>query len=264
MPQSLQNVIFNQSANECIPLYGENDTNGALQLPVNLAPASQFPAGTLLGAVTGSANDVQTLTCTGTPTGGTQTFAVIDQATGIGSNLVVPFNSSSSGLQTLVNAIFGAGNVTASGGPWPGTPLVLTFTGILAGLPIPVLIPTTNALTGGSTPAATVAHTTVGVTASTYKTYASGNSDGSQFPVCALRYDCTTDASGRIVFAIVPTSATTPNLGGQWGESHPDAPAWFRGTFLASKILGLDANAIPLVGRLYQGIVSAPVVIRFS
>lgn len=69
---------------------------------------------------------------------------------------------------------------------------------------------------------------------STYKAYASGNSDGSQAPQLILAYGVTTDSSGNI------TNAS------EWGQL-PNAntvPCYTQGAFLVSELTGLDANAI--------------------
>lgn len=262
MPQN--SIAYSYSANAVLPMYGED---GALELPVNLAPATAFAAGTVLGCITGSANDVQTFTATGTPTGGSFSYAVYNPLTATTSTLAIPFNATSSALQTLANAIFGSGNVTAGGGAWPGSALTLTGAGLLAGVPIPVAVAGANAFTGGSTPASTVAHTTTGRSAGTYAAYTSGasNGTGTDTPSCVLKYDCTTGADGRVVTGILPTSATTATVVGQHGGSRPDAPAYFRGEFDVTKLVGLDATALTNgKWRLYSGAVAGPGVVRLT
>lgn len=73
----------------------------------------------------GGTNEVQTLTMTGTPTQGS--VAV----TFDGQTATLPYNCSSANADTLLEALssIGAGGVTVSGGPWPGTALVVTFNG---------------------------------------------------------------------------------------------------------------------------------------
>lgn len=44
----------------------------------------------------------------------------------------IPYNVTASALQALIVAVMGAGSCTVSGGPAPGTPLVLTFAGAFA------------------------------------------------------------------------------------------------------------------------------------
>jgi hypothetical protein len=250
MPQSAVTTRF--SVDPLLPLYGERF---ALELPVNLAPGTTLAAGTVLGQITSSADDKQTFTATGTPTGGSFTFIVTNPITGATANLVIPYNATSAALKTLADAIFGVGNTVAGGGAWPGTALTLTGAGALANTPIPVAVASTNGLTGGTTPAATVAHTVVGRTANTFAAYASGNSDGSQLACAILKYNCAVDASGRITVG-------TTSVGGFFGETRPDAPAYFLGVFDASKLVGLDANALGLAGwSVLTGTAAAPVIV---
>jgi hypothetical protein len=259
-----QGIVSQQFTNDpVLPLYGEES---ALELPVNLAPATTFAAGTVLGCITSAAADVQTFTATGTPTGGSFTYAVYNPLNGATSNLVIPYNCTSAALQTLHNAIFGAGNTTAGGGAWPGTALTVTGAGSLLNVPIPLAVAGTNAFTGGSSPASTAAHTTTGRSAGTYAAYASGNSDGTQTPTCILKYACVTDASGRIVLgASITTGATVNALTGLHGSSRADAPAYFRGEFDVTKLTGLDATALTNgKWRLYSGAVAGPGVLRLT
>jgi hypothetical protein len=67
-------------------------------------------------------------------------------------------------MQTLINGVLVAGGTcTCTGGPFPGTPIVVTFGGNLAARAIGLISVVNNALTGGTAPAASIAHTTVGV-----------------------------------------------------------------------------------------------------
>lgn len=104
-------------------------------------------------------NEVQTLTITGTPTGGTFQLAFRGVAT---ANIV--YNATAAAVQAALEAIstVGTGNIVGAGGPLPGSPVTLTFQNNLAGQNQPLITVTGSALTGGSTPAATVAETTPG------------------------------------------------------------------------------------------------------
>ncbi len=111
----------------------------------------------------GLANDVQTLSITGTPTGGTFTLVFGGQTTN-----AIPFNATAAQVQSALVALssIGAGNVTCTGGPLPGANAVITFTGTLGFAAQPVITAGTSALTGGTSPAVAVAHTTIGGAAS--------------------------------------------------------------------------------------------------
>lgn len=103
-------------------------------------------------------NEVQTLTTTGTPTGGTFRLRFRGAVTA-----PIQFNAAASAVDAALEALssIGAGNVTCAGGPLP-TAVTITFTGGLAAQnvePISVVLP---ALTGGTTPTAQVAMTTPG------------------------------------------------------------------------------------------------------
>jgi hypothetical protein len=124
-------------------------------------------------AVAGT-NEVQTATMSGTPTGGNVTLVYDNQTTG-----TIVFNATSAAVQTALEALpnIGTGNVAVTGGPWPGTAMVVTFQGALAKRPVPNIVLGTNALTGGASPTVTVAETTPGVNA-THLTKSSATTGG--------------------------------------------------------------------------------------
>jgi hypothetical protein len=103
-----------------------------------------------------SVNAVQTVTITGTPTGGTFVLTFGDVAT-----TDLPYNATPAAVQSALQALpaIGTGNVTVTGAP--GGPYTVTFVGALAGQSVPQLTATSD-LTGGVTPNVTVATTTAG------------------------------------------------------------------------------------------------------
>lgn len=118
---------------------------------------------------TAGSNELQTLTITGTPTGGTftLTFTYFDPVDGqVKTQTTAPivYNAAASAVDTALEALtqIGAGQITAAGGPLPGAAVTITFTGTLANRPIRALTVNTSALTGG-TPAGAVVRTTPGV-----------------------------------------------------------------------------------------------------
>jgi hypothetical protein len=115
-------------------------------------------------------NDVQTITVTGTPTGGSFTLA-----NGPLTGAVAPaWNATAQVLQAQLQAALAAGNAcVCTGGPLPGTPIIVTWTSGLGNSPQLVLTVSANNLTGGVTPNASVAHTTVGVAAANHAARAS-------------------------------------------------------------------------------------------
>jgi hypothetical protein len=99
---------------------------------------------------------VETISITGAPTGGT--FQLAFQTY---QSPAIPYNATAVQVQAALNAIAGvvsAGGVTCTGGPVNTTPVVATF-GVNGSQP---LLTTVNALTGGATPAVTVAMTAPG------------------------------------------------------------------------------------------------------
>lgn len=103
-------------------------------------------------------DEVQTVTITGTPTGGSITLEYDGE-----QSAAIAFDATAAAVETALEALgnIGDGDVTVTGGPGPGTAWVVTFTGDLGGAPQP-LLRATSALTGGTNPAVTVAQTTQG------------------------------------------------------------------------------------------------------
>ena len=86
-----------------------------------MSPVALITASSVNGVVTFSVSG-------GTPTSGSALF------TWYGENLSIAFNETAASLNTKLRDILGAGNFTVSGGAWPGTGLVVTLVGNLAGL----------------------------------------------------------------------------------------------------------------------------------
>ena len=104
-------------------------------------------------------NEVQTVTITGTPTGGTFQLTFDGETTS-----GIAYNANSAAVQTALLALnaFDTNDVTVGGGPGPGTPYTVTFGGKYAARNVDQMT-TVSALTGGSTPAVAVTTTTPGV-----------------------------------------------------------------------------------------------------
>jgi hypothetical protein len=138
--------------------------------------ATHFPdgyvkSGTVLGRITasglygpyaGRTNEVQTLTVTGAPTGGTFTLS-FDGAT----TAAIAYNAAAATVQAALLALpsIGAGEVTVTGGA--GGPWTVTFLGGLAGTNVAAITTDATSLTGGTTPNVTVTGTTAGGSAGT-------------------------------------------------------------------------------------------------
>lgn len=135
--------------------------------------------------------DVQTVSISGTPTGGTFALAFGGQITA-----PIAYNAAASAVQTALQALstIGSGNVTCTGGPLPGTPVVCTFAGTLATGFQGLMTSNSGGLTGGTTPTVSVAHTTPGKPSNTIVLqpgipYEWGKSDG--YAACLFSIDVT-------------------------------------------------------------------------
>jgi hypothetical protein len=115
----------------------------------------------------GGTSEVQTVTISGGPTGGSFTLTFDGATTG-----AIAYNATAATVQTALEglATVGAGNVAVTGGPGPGTPWTVTFTGALSVTDVPQMTADGTGLTGGTSPSVTVSTTTPGVTSSPRKT----------------------------------------------------------------------------------------------
>jgi hypothetical protein len=124
----------------------------------------------IAGSYSQGTNQKQTLTASGTVSGGTFTITLpaSDAFLFPATTVPIPFGATAAQVAAALGAIAPAGTVTATGGPLPGTPVVVTFGGILGSLSLPLLIVNGAALTG-STPLITPTITTAGVVGTTGK-----------------------------------------------------------------------------------------------
>lgn len=223
---------------------------------INLV-AGTYLQGTLLGQLSaGATNDQQTVTITGTPTGGTFTLTVEYPVGNTQTTAAIAYNASAATVQSALAALsnVGSGNVTCTGGALPGTAVVANFVGNLAARPM-ILMTAANSTTGGTSPAVTPSHTTTGSTGGAFGTYADANSDGTGVAKAILAIDCVVDSEG---YASPGTGAN----GGLWGEKHLTVPAYYGGEFNTADLVGLDAAAVAdlkgryVIGGLSSGILS--------
>lgn len=105
-------------------------------------------------------NEVQRITITGTPTGGTFTLTFLGNTTG-----GIAFNASAAAVGAALEALpnVDPGDVTATGGAFPGAAVDVTFTGQYAGINVAQMTASAAGLTGG-TPAIAVTTITGGGT----------------------------------------------------------------------------------------------------
>lgn len=218
------------------------DPNWALTEATKLNPGT-YVAGQVLGRWTTltAADDVQTLTVTGTPTGGSLTMSFD------GITFTVPYNAAAAAVQALLDAhpSIGTGQSVVTGGPLPGTPIVVTFSGSLkTGLYQPDFAIVSNALTGGASPAGAWVHTTPGRSAGgRMAAYDDTKSDGREIARALLIRGCTVDTFGNHLFYGTGTGSGTSLT----------ADVWIRGYFRTADLTGIDAAAVADLGRLVEG-----------
>ena len=89
-------------------------------------PLGKLTESGLYAPYSGPRSEVQTVTITGGPTGGTYTLTFSGQTTA-----AIPYNATAAQVKTALEALsnIDPGDVAVSGGPHPGTPIVVTFGG---------------------------------------------------------------------------------------------------------------------------------------
>ena len=136
---------------------------GTLLQPRNVLksgiPLGKIKASGLYAPYSGPVSEAQTVTVTGTPTGGTYTLTFSGQTTA-----GIPFNATAAQVKAALDALsnINPGDVVVTGGPHPGTPVVVTFAGQYMGDDQPQMTASAASLTGGTSPAVTVTTTTPG------------------------------------------------------------------------------------------------------
>ena len=131
-------------------------------------PNGFIPSGTVLAKITasglygpyaGAVNEGQTVTITGTPTGGTFTLTWQGETTA-----AIAFNATAAAVEAALEAlsVINVGDVAVTGGPGPGTAYVVTFSGQYHGENVAAMTASGASLTGGSSPAVAVTTSTAG------------------------------------------------------------------------------------------------------
>lgn len=197
-----------------------------------------YAKGTVLGQRTSAltaANDVQTITVTGDA--GTFSLGFMS-----GYTSALPFNVTAAALQLALEALgdVGTGNVAVTGGPGATAPLVVTFQGALAANPQAVLTLVSDAVTGAGH-AVAIVHTTTGrAVGGVWVPYLDGASDGSNVASRLLKFPTFVDSYGYHYVA------------GEWGSRELSAPAYTRGDFYTSELVGLDAAGVADLGKIVE------------
>lgn len=146
----------NTPGTECCPL----DITGVFVAPDYYfgGPAGE-PAADIAPPQAPCGAETQSVAITGTPTGGTYTLTFDGQTTA-----PIVYNAAASAVVTALNALSNVdpGDVTATGGPHPGSPILVTFVGQYEGVNVPQMTGNAALLTGGTTPAVVVTTTQQG------------------------------------------------------------------------------------------------------
>lgn len=172
---------------------------------VFIAPYSATGITTLTGG--SPANEVQTVTITGTPTGGTFSLTFSGQTAS-----AIPYNSIASAVQTALLGLsnLDTGDVVVTGGPGPGTPYVITFGNTYTHTDVPAMT-AAGSFTGGTSPAIAVTTTTPG-TAVDLADLPDGWEDLGWITSDGVTYGRTTDVSDVTSFGSVqPTRSDVTN-----------------------------------------------------
>lgn len=116
-----------------------------------------------VAAVTGT-DEIQRITITGTPTGGSFTLTYTDPNSVVATTAAIAYNATAAQVQAALEALtnIGTGNVLAAGGPLPGSVVNITFQNNLSSTNVTAMT-TTDSFTGGSSPASAITTPTSGV-----------------------------------------------------------------------------------------------------
>lgn len=103
---------------------------------------------TKVGGTATITNQVQAINTAGTPTGGT--FTLLGPFTGVATSALT-YDESAADVKTALVALadFDTGDITAGGGALP-TEITLQFTGVYAGVTLPIIQIGTNSITGST------------------------------------------------------------------------------------------------------------------
>lgn len=225
----------------------------ARELSVQLQANTTYSKGQCLALVTAAAaSAVQTITKSGSPTGGSIGQIVLQKGDQVVTTALLAYDVSAAAMQSAIDAVYGSGKITVS---YNSNVWTLTWGGDCANQPQPLVSMTNTNLTGGSGPAVAVATGTAGVANGKFAPYDNAGSGGKEvFKSIVLPWACKTDETGQIVVA-------NTTVGGPHGERYRSTSAYFRGIFKTQELAGLDTAALSDPGcRLLSGTVSSGLI----
>ena len=109
-------------------------------------------------------NEKQTITITGTPTGGDFTLEIVYADGSSETTAAIAYDATAADVKAALAALdnLAATDMTATGGALPGTPVVIEFIGAYANTVMNLLIANAAGLTGGTAPAIAITRTQTG------------------------------------------------------------------------------------------------------
>lgn len=219
------------------PAIGEGKT-----ISIRLARNQSLLAGQVLAEYSAAAaNEIQTLTPSGTISGGTYRLTFEGQQTA-----ALAYNANAAAIQAALEALstIGEGNVKVTGGPISSGVVTIEFQGDLAKMDVGAL--TVQSSLTGSTPAVAVAEATKGSGGpGTFGPYTNGASNGLETAKLVLAQDTTVDNFGRHYYGNTANS----EHGTELGSVH----AYYCGVFACEELTGLTSTSAGQLGRLIQG-----------
>lgn len=113
----------------------------------------------------GGRNAVQSIVVTGSPGGGTYSLAGVNPNTGAAFSVSgILFNTTAIQAQALFDTAIGANNSLVTGGPHPGSLLLVEFREEFSNQVVALMTANATGLTGGASPAVTPASVVAGAT----------------------------------------------------------------------------------------------------
>lgn len=130
-----------------------------ITLDANGTSSASFTDREAVDARLAAVDEVQQVSITGGPTGGTFTLSFNGQTTS-----GIAYNAANATIETALEGLttIGADNVSVAGGAFPANAKTVTFIGDLAATNVPILVANGASLTGGTSPGVTVAVVTEG------------------------------------------------------------------------------------------------------
>ncbi|WP_165232189.1 Calx-beta domain-containing protein [Aquisphaera insulae] len=190
----------------------------------------------------GISSSVQSLSVTGSPTGGSLTLTTAAPLP-VGT-ITVPYDATAATVQAALGGLIGNGNVAVTGGPGPDASFSISFQGIYAHEDIPDLIGNGAGLTGGTSPGVLVQTTTAGGVATTTPTLITS----SPSTLAA------TSGNNAVYTVVIDGSGLSGATGFTLQASHSNLRGLvIEGFDVGVHVLATDTLSQPIVGDLIQG-----------